>query len=210
MSAGCCTNEVRFEGLSTAYRRVLWIVIALNAAMFAAEMTAGFAAGSMALRADALDFLGDSLTYGLSLAVIGRSLRARARAALVKGASLGLLGVWVLGATMVEALGPAVPHAPTIGVVGMAALAVNVGSALMLMRWRNGDANVRSVWLCSRNDAVGNVAVIAAGGLVALTGTAWPDLAVAAAMAGIFLHSSWRILGQARAELEEARQAVSA
>ncbi len=204
MSAGCCNSEVRFDGASTAYRRVLWAVIAINATMFAVEMTAGLAAGSMALRADALDFLGDTLTYGMSLAVIGRAARLRSAAALVKGATLGLLGLWVLGTALVAALDPGTPHAPTIGAVGFAALAANVVSALLLMRWRDGDANVRSVWLCSRNDAIGNVAVIGAAGTVWWTGTAWPDLAVAVAMAAIFLHSAWRILEQARGELRAA------
>ncbi|RDC74724.1 cation transporter [Rhodovulum sp. 12E13] len=209
--AGCaCGTNVRFEGVSRRYRRVLLAVIAINAVMFVVEMTAGVLAGSQALKADALDFLGDTLTYALSLWAIGRPLSVRSAAALVKGASLGAMGLWVLGATLWQVLSTDVPVAPVMGAVGALAFAANVASVLLLLRYRDGDSNVRSVWLCSRNDAIGNVAVIGAAGSVALTGAAWPDLLVAAAMAALFLWSSAQIVTQALAERAEARAGANA
>lgn len=205
--AGCCDNNVKFDGVSAAYKRALWAVIAINATMFVVEMAAGAFAGSRALQADALDFLGDTLTYGLSLIVIGMPLGVRASAALFKGVSLAAMGVWVLGATAYQVLILGVPNAPVMGAVGTLALAANVASVLILMRFKDGDANVRSVWLCSRNDAIGNVAVIGAAGAVYLTGTAWPDLIVAALMAGLFLWSAVHIIRQA---LDERRTAIAA
>ena len=207
--AGCGCGNVRFEGLSPRYRRVLLAVVAINAVMFAVEMTAGTLAGSQALKADALDFLGDTLTYAMTLWAIGRPLAVRAAAALVKGASLGLMGLWVLGSTLWQVMVAGVPDAPVMGVVGALACAANLASVLLLLRYREGDANVRSVWLCSRNDAIGNLAVVAAAGAVAFTGTAWPDLAVAAAMAGLFLWSAGQIMAQALAERGEARASVA-
>src|SRR5690606_1317828 len=180
--SGCCGCSARFDGLSADYRRRLWAVIAINAAMFAVEMTGGALAGSQALKADALDFFGDSLTYGMTLAVIGMSLRIRATAALIKGASLFLMGLWVAGSTAWQVLVLGLPNAHVMGAIGFLALAANVASVLLLMRYREGDANVRSVWLCSRNDAIGNVAVMGAAAAVAATGAAWPDLIVAGVM----------------------------
>ncbi|MBL8564285.1 MAG: cation transporter [Hyphomicrobiaceae bacterium] len=196
-SDGCgCAGNPRFDGMDTRYKRVLWLVIAINAAMFFIEMAAGQFAGSQALQADALDFLGDTLTYGMSLAVIGSSLKTRATAALAKGASLTLMGLWVFGATAYHVFVLGLPRAEVMGVVGFLALAANLASVLLLMRYKDGDANVRSVWLCSRNDAIGNVAVMGAAALVWTTASPWPDLAVAAAMAGLFLNSSFLILRQ--------------
>jgi Co/Zn/Cd efflux system component len=196
-----CDDAVTFEGLSGAYRRVLWVVIAINAAMFLVELGAGMLAGSQALKADALDFLGDTATYGISLWVIGRPLAWRARAALFKGLSLGAMGLWVLGSTAYQVLVLGVPQAAVMGAIGALALAANVASVLLLLKYRDGDANVRSVWLCSRNDAIGNLAVIVAASGVWASGTAWPDLAVAAIMAGLFLLSSVQIVSRALAEL---------
>jgi Co/Zn/Cd efflux system component len=196
--------------VATGYRRVLWIVIAINAVMFAVEMVAGHLARSQALQADALDFLGDTLTYGMSLAVIGASLRVRAAAALIKGASLTFMGLWVLGATAYRVLVLGIPAAEVMGVVGFLALAANLTSVLLLLRYRDGDANVRSVWLCSRNDAIGNVAVVVAAAGVWGTSTAWPDLIVAAAMAGLFLNSSVQILRQSLAEYRDDGQHTQA
>jgi len=208
MGAGCCGNEARFDGVSTAYRRVLWAVIAINATMFVVEMTAGIAAQSQALKADALDFLGDTATYAMSLAVIGMSLRVRATAALVKGISLSLMAAWVLGSTLYRVFVTGVPEAEVMGVVGFLALAANIASVVLLMKWKDGDANVRSVWLCSRNDAIGNVAVLLAAAGVWATGTGWPDLAVAGLMASLFLWSSVQIIGQAREERRTAALAA--
>jgi Co/Zn/Cd efflux system component len=200
----CCSAGVpAFDGMDPRYRRVLWLVIAINGAMFLTEMTAGQMAGSQALKADALDFLADTVTYGLSLAVIGMSLRTRARAALLKGVSLVLMALWVFGSTLWEVVVRGVPQAEVMGVIGALALVANLASVLLLLRWKDGDANVRSVWLCSRNDAVGNVVVMAAALGVWGTATAWPDLIVAGLMGGLFLTSSVQILRQAWAELGE-------
>ena len=201
--AGCCGHEARFDGVSAAYKRRLWIVIAINAGMFAVEMGAGQMAGSQALKADALDFLGDALTYGISLAVIGASLSTRALAALAKGISLLLMGVWVFGSTLYHVFVLGVPQAEVMGVIGFMALAANVTSVLLLAAYKDGDANVRSVWLCSRNDAIGNVAVMIAALGVWGTATGWPDLIVAGIMAGLFLNSAWQILVQAIQERRE-------
>ncbi len=199
--SGCgCGGDVRFEGLSDDYKRRLWIVIVINATMFGVEMAAGRAARSQALQADALDFLGDAATYGLSLAVIGASLRVRATAALVKGVSLLLMGMWVFGSTVHRVFVLEQPQAEVMGVIGVLALAANLASVLLLVPYRDGDANVRSVWLCSRNDAIGNVAVMVAALGVWGTATAWPDVIVAAIMAGLFLGSAARIIGQALRE----------
>jgi len=201
LGADCCGSNTTFEGLSPDYRRRLWLVIALNATMFLVEMGAGALAGSQALQADALDFLGDATTYGISLAVIGASIQARARAAILKALSLTAMGLWVLGSTAYHVLVLGVPHAEVMGAIGFLALAVNVTSVVVLIRYKDGDANVRSVWLCSRNDAIGNVAVMVAAGAVWLTNTKWPDLIVAAIMAGLFLTSSIQIVRQSFHEL---------
>ena len=212
MSAHCHdhANHGAFDGASPRYRRILWIVIFLNAAMFVAEIVAGALSGSMALQADALDFAADAATYGLTLSMIGRPLAWRASAALFKGISLALMATYVLGATVYRVFVLETPEPLVMGTVGFVALAVNVTAALLLYRFRDGDANVRSVWLCSRNDAIGNVAVMLAAVGVFGTGTAWPDLAVAALMAGLFLYSSFQILRQARGELRHARRDAAA
>jgi Co/Zn/Cd efflux system component len=189
-----------FDGTDPRYRAVLWIVIAINGVMFAIETFAGHLAGSQALKADALDFLGDTLTYGLSLAVIGQPLRVRSAAALAKGASLLVMGLWVFGSTLWQVLVLGLPRAEFMGIVGFLALAANLASVLLLARYKDGDANVRSVWLCSRNDAIGNVVVMVAAGLVWWLASPWPDLVVAFVMAALFLHSATLILRQAWGE----------
>jgi len=193
----CCNNDHGFDGTSADYRRRLWAVIAINAAMFLVEMGAGYLAGSQALKADALDFFGDSLTYGLSLAVIGAPLRVRSSAALFKGFSLLAMGLWVMGSTLYTVLVLGVPRAEVMGLIGLLALVANLASVLLLIRYREGDANVRSVWLCSRNDAIGNVAVMIAAVAVWATASGWPDVIVAVAMAGLFLSSAVQILSRA-------------
>lgn len=211
MGKQCCDHAaVGFDGLSAPFRRTLWAVIAINSLMFAVELSAGVAARSQALQADALDFLGDSFTYSLTLLVLGRPLRWRATAALVKGATLALLGAAVLGATIYRVFVLGQPDEVVMGTVGAAAFAANVTCALLLMRFRQGDANVRSVWLCSRNDAIGNLAVIVAAVLVLVTTSPWPDLAVAGAMAALFLSSAVSIIRQALAELESTRTVATA
>ena len=201
--ARCCGSGVKFDGVSGDYKRRLWVVIALNALMFIVEMSAGHLAKSQALQADALDFLGDALTYGISLAVIGASIRVRTNAALAKGVSLLLMGLWVFGSTMYRVLYVGVPEAQIMGVIGFLALLANLASVLLLVRYKDGDANVRSVWLCSRNDAIGNVAVMLAAVGVWGTASGWPDLIVAAIMAGLFLSSSFQIIKQALREKQE-------
>jgi Co/Zn/Cd efflux system component len=200
MSASCHHHEPVFTGDNAAFRRALWAVIAINGVMFVIEVIAGLSANSMALQADALDFLGDCATYGLSLFVLSKPPSWRSNAALFKGATLAVLGLWVLSATVWRVFVTGVPEAVIMGSVGLVALAANVTCVLILLKFRNGDANVRSVWLCSRNDAIGNIAVVAAASGVVATGTAWPDLAVAAIMAGLFLTSSVNIIKQALGE----------
>jgi Co/Zn/Cd efflux system component len=203
--SSCCAGGVPiFDGMDPRYKRVLWIVIGLNGSMFLAEMVAGHMAGSQALQADALDFLADTVTYGLSLAVIGASMKARSTAALFKGLSLSLMAVWVFGSTVFQTFVLGVPRAEVMGSIAMLALAANLSSVVLLMRYKDGDANVRSVWLCSRNDAIGNIVVILAAVGVWGSASAWPDLGVAALMAGVFLTSSMQILRQAWAEYRES------
>jgi Co/Zn/Cd efflux system component len=156
----------------------------------------------MALQADALDFAGDTATYGISLFALGYGAAFRARTALFKGLTLGLMGAYVLAASLWRTFIDGAPDAMTMSWVAALGLAVNATAALLLLRFRDGDANVRSVWLCSRNDALGNVAVICAAGVVAWTGTRWADLGVAAIMAGLFLSTAWQVTRQARGELK--------
>ena len=186
---------------SPRYRRVLWIALAINIAMFAVEMASGLRSGSVSLLADAIDFFGDAANYGLALLVLGMALQWRARAALLKGLSMGAFGVFVLGRAAWSVAAGTVPDAATMGVIGALALVANVAVAAMLYAWREGDANMRSVWLCSRNDAIGNLAVMAAALGVFGTGTAWPDLAVAVVMGTLGLSAARSVIAQARAEL---------
>ena len=199
----CCSHsaaQLRDRG----YRRVLWAVLALNASMFLVEIVAGLTAGSVSLQADALDFLADTATYGISLFVLGAALRSRARAALAKGAAMGLFGLWVIAASLWHLFVGGVPHAFTMGAVGGAALLVNAACLALLWAYRGGDSNMRSVWLCSRNDVMGNIAVLLAALGVFGTGSAWPDIAVASVMAGLALHGAWEVIRQATGELTEA------
>lgn len=205
MSASCCGHTPKFEGLSADYKRRLWLVIAINGAMFFLELVAGALSGSQALQADALDFAANATTYGISLAVIGASIAVRARAALLKAASLTLMAIWVLGSTAYHVLVLGIPRAEIMGAVGVLALLANLASVLILVRYKDGDANVRSVWLCSRNDAIGNIAVMLAALGVWGTATKWPDLLVAAIMAGLFLTSSFQILRQSTRELRASK-----
>ncbi len=197
-------------GTSPAYRRVLWLALIVNLVMFVVEAASGLAAGSVSLQADALDFFGDAANYGLSLTVLSLALVWRARAALLKALSMGVFGVWVLGASAFSIWSGAVPHAMTMGAVGTLALVANVGVALMLYRYREGDANMRSVWLCTRNDAIGNVAVMIAALGVFGTGTLWPDIAVALIMSGLALTAAVVTIRAAVAELSGAEHAHAA
>jgi Co/Zn/Cd efflux system component len=200
MSASCCDQALEQRGNET-YRRVLWAVLAINVAMFAIEVAAGLAAGSASLQADALDFLGDAGNYAISLFVVGMALRYRAMAAFLKGATMGVFGLWVLGVTAWHVWHGTLPHAATMGAVGVAALVANAVAFGLLWAHRGGDANMRSAWICTRNDVLGNLAVLIAALGVLGTGTGWPDVIVAAIMAGLALQGAWVVLNQSRAEL---------
>ena len=198
--ASCATEATRGATADPGWRRVLWIALAVNAVLFLAEIVAGAAAGSVSLQADALDFLADTANYAISLSVAGLALAGRARAAAVKGASMLTLALWVLTSTAWHAWHGTLPRAEVIGVVGLIALAANGGVAALLWRYRGGEANRRSAWICARNDAVGNVAVLLAAGGVFGSGAGWPDVAVAAVMGALGLTGGWQIVRQARGE----------
>ncbi len=200
----CCEHECpspdQIRHLAR-YRRVLWVALFINAAMFLVEIVAGLSSGSLSLQADAIDFAGDALNYGVSLAVLSAALTWRARAAAAKAVGMMGFGLYLLGRALWSAWYGSVPDAPTMGAVALLALLANVSVAVMLYAFREGDANMRGVWLCSRNDAIGNVAVFLAALGVLGTGTAWPDLIVAVLMAGLALHGGWQVWRQARGEL---------
>ncbi|WP_169545231.1 cation transporter [Sneathiella aquimaris] len=208
--SGCCGHDSNFEGVSADYKRRLWAVIIINAGMFIVEMIAGQMAKSQALQADALDFFGDAVTYGISLAVIGASLKTRTATAMLKGFSLFLMGVWVFSSTLYQVFVIGVPKAEVMGIIGFAALCANMLSVMLLVKYKDGDANVRSVWLCSRNDAIGNVAVMIAAVGVWGTATAWPDLVVAGIMAALFLSSAYQIMRQSIKEWNHAENSAAA
>jgi Co/Zn/Cd efflux system component len=208
MSASCCDNAPDPHLGNEAYRRVLWAVLAINAVMFTVEVVAGLAAGSASLQADALDFLGDTANYAISLFVVGMVLRYRAMAAFLKGATMGVFGFWVLGVTAWHVWHGTLPQAFTMGAVSLAALVANAVSFGLLWTYRGGDANMRSAWICTRNDVLGNLAVLLAALGVLGTGTGWPDVIVAAIMAALALQGAWTVLNQSRAELRISTAAV--
>jgi cation diffusion facilitator family transporter len=212
MGVNCCNTVSNCEAtrLSKRYRKILWVALVVNLGMFGVEIIAGLRAGSVSLLADSLDFLGDAANYGISLAVLGMSLTLRARASLFKALSMLVFGVGVLLAAIWHLLSGQVPDAPTMGVVGGLALLANVGVAALLYAYREGDSNMRSVWLCSRNDALGNIAVLFAAFGVFGTGSAWPDLLVASIMAGLAVTSSYQVMRHARQELAEEAEAKAA
>lgn len=202
MSAGHDHSHT-FDGMNDDYKRRLMLVTAINVGMFFVEMTAGQLSGSQALKADALDFAADGATYALSFWAIGRPQRVRTGAALIKGVSLLLMGLWIAATTLYQFFVLGVPEAQVMGLIGFAALAANLLSVYLLFAYKDGDANIRSVWLCSRNDAIGNVAVMVAAVFVALLNNGAPDLIVAGVMSALFLSSSYQILRQSWAEWTE-------
>jgi Co/Zn/Cd efflux system component len=203
MSAHCCHTPAA-PSVDPRYRRALWVALAVNAVMFVAELAASWSSGSLSLLADSIDFFGDAANYALSLAVVGMALSVRAKAALFKAACMGGFGIFVLGSALWRLGSGAAPEALTMGAVGFIALLANVGVAALLYRFRTGDANMRSVWICSRNDAIGNLAVMAAALGVFGTGSAWPDLLVAALMATLALTGAATVFRQAQQELHAA------
>jgi Co/Zn/Cd efflux system component len=209
--ADCCCTPPPLDldphrGNAAAYSRILWGVLAINAVMFLVEIGAGLAAGSGSLQADALDFLGDAANYAISLIVVGMALRYRASAALAKGATMGLFGLWVIGTVIWHSVHGTLPSAFTMGAVGFAALAANAASFGLLWAYRAGDANMRSAWVCTRNDVLGNLAVLVAALGVFGTGTGWPDLIVAAIMAALALQGATTVVQHS---LKELRQPVA-
>ena len=199
----CCAAPAAPD--TGSFRTALWIALGVNLAMFAIEVVAGLAAGSSALEADAVDFLGDAANYGLSLSVLGLAAQWRSRTALLKGLSMFGFGLWVIGLTLYHAVSGTLPRAEVMGAVGVLALLANVGVAVLLYAYRHGDANMRAVWLCTRNDAIGNLAVLAAALGVYLGQAGWPDLVVAALMASLALRSGWTVIRASSAELALAR-----
>lgn len=203
MADDCCEHIKDEHGWDCRYRQILWAILFINAGMFVVEMASGIYSGSQSLLADALDFLGDSANYAISIYVLNKSITTRARASLIKGYTLGVFGIWIVGSITYKALVTGVPQAEVMGVVGFLALIANVVSAALLYKYRSGDSNRESVWICSRNDAISNIAVMLAAGGVFFTGTKWPDLLVAGIIASLALSGAWRIIRSARKELKE-------
>jgi Co/Zn/Cd efflux system component len=207
MGTKCCGPQNNADQLrDKAYNRILWIVLIINFAMFLIEVIAGLAAGSVSLQADALDFLADSANYAISLFVVGMALRRRAQAAIFKGVTMALFGLWVIGNTLWHVFYGDVPDAMTMGVVGVAALISNAVVFALLWSYRHGDSNMRSVWVCSRNDVIGNFAVLLAALGVFGTSTAWPDIVVATVMALLSMQGACIIIKQAFNELQSKEE----
>jgi Co/Zn/Cd efflux system component len=212
MGAGCCDPHCSSSEpkVDRRYQRILWVALLVNLSMFFVEIVASIVSQSVSLRADALDFLGDAANYALALAVVGLALRWRAMAALVKGSVMGAFGLWVAASTIYYAVAGTVPTAEIMGVVGFVALAANVSIAALLYRFRQNDSQALSVWLCTRNDVLVNLAVIAAGAGVWASSTRWPDIAVAAVIAYLGLSSAARIVRQALKEVRSPAAAAPA
>lgn len=200
--SGCSCSHSNTSGATSArYRRILWVALAINLGMFLVEIGAGLHAGSVSLLSDSLDFFGDAANYGVSLWVLGLGVAMRARASLAKAVTMGSFGVFILSMAVANFVEGSVPDAPTMGVVGVIALLANLLVATLLYAYREGDSNMRSVWLCSRNDALGNLAVMLAALGVFGTGSGWPDLIVAALMALLSISAAVQIIRHARQEL---------
>ena len=209
MSSSCCENDCQASDSNVGYRRILWVALGINVSMFLVEIGASFIAGSVSLRADALDFLADALNYIIALAVIGLTLRWRACAALVKGGIMALFGLWVADTIVSNAIIGSVPEATVMSTIGLLALVANVSVATLLYRHRASDSQAMSVWLCTRNDCIANAGVILAGAGVWISGTPWPDLAVAAVVACLGLSSAVRIARRAIVEIRSGDSFVS-
>lgn len=211
MPGQCCHHcDDRPAAHRKGYRGLLWIALVINLVMFAVEVFSGLRGGSVSLLADSLDFLGDAANYGISLAVLGLSIGIRANASRLKAASMLAFGVWILGLAGWHLFKGQIPSVPTMSIVGTCALIANGVVAALLFRFRDGDSNMRSVWLCTRNDVLGNLAVLLAALGVFGTGSAWPDLVVAAIMSMLALTSAVQILRQSSAELRDHSEGLNA
>lgn len=204
-SGGCAPAK---PVVDPRYRRILWIALLVNTLMFGVELAGGLVGNSVALLADAVDFLGDAGNYALSLLVLGSTLTWRARTALFKGATMAAYGVFVLGKAAWHMVSGPVPEAAVMGGIGLAALVANGTVALLLYAYRDGDANMRSVWLCTRNDAIGNVAVMLAALGVFGTQSGWPDIGVALVMGCLALSAARQVITQASGEMSKSREAI--
>jgi Co/Zn/Cd efflux system component len=209
MGANCCGKGGELRPCDRDYRRVLWLVLVINATMFAVEIATGLGAGSASLQADALDFLGDAGNCTISLFVIGMALRYRAMAAVAKSATMGVFGMWVAGVTVWHAVHGTLPQAFTMGAVGFWALVANAASFVLLWAYRRGDSNMRSAWICTRNDVLGNLTVLLAALGVLGTGSGWPDVTVAAVMAALALQGAGVVFRQALRDLQQSPTPVS-
>jgi len=205
MSAGCCSTETSPVEDKT-YRRILWFSLVANFGMFFVEIVAGALGKSLALTADAVDFLSDGSNYAITLIVLSMSLRTRAKAALFKGVCMGLVGVYVLFVSASHIVEGTVPRAEVMGLIGFMALLTNVVVALLLFKHRSGDANRQSIWICSRNDAIGNIAVMLAGAGVWASQTGWPDIVVGLGIAGLGLWGAAQIISRSLAEIRETNR----
>lgn len=207
--ADCCAGPCSTDKppVDARYRRILWIALVVNAGMFVVELISGWHAGSVSLLADAVDFFGDAGNYAVSLFVLGLAPVWRSRTALAKGFIMGTYGLFVLASAVIHFVSGVVPQASTMGTIGFLALLANASVAALLYAYREGDANMRSVWLCSRNDAIGNIAVMLAALGVYGTGSGWPDILVAILMGTLGLTGAWAVVRHARRELTTATSA---
>ena len=207
MSAHCCEGH-QAETASPAFKRALWFALIVNFSMFLVEIVASEYSDSMSLKADALDFFADSANYLVSLLVVAASVATRAKASLLKAGTMLLLGSYVMIAAILRVVYGSEPNAETMGIIGALALIANVVVAVVLYRFRDGDSNMQSVWLCTRNDAIGNVMVLLAAVAVVVSGTRWPDLAVAIVIAFLAISSAIKVIGLAKAELKSDKLAA--
>ncbi len=201
----CPSDAGPAEFGNPVFRKILWLALVANLSMFVVEIVASHLSGSMSLQADAIDFFGDAANYGISLAVVGSGLTTRARASLFKGATMAVFGVWVIASAAYRAFSGSEPDPATMGTIALLALVVNVAVAVLLYRYRRGDSNMRSIWLCSRNDAIGNVAVMVAAAGVFASASRWPDLIVAAVIATLSFAAAIVVIRLANAELRAER-----
>ncbi len=204
MSDNCCDNvcKVELDKTNQSFKKILWIALVLNFSMFFVEVAFGVLSHSLSLKADAIDFLGDSANYFVTLFVLNSAIEKRAKVSLLKAAFMFSFGLWILTEAIIRFITPEIPNPFTMSWVGTLALVINAGVALLLYRFRNGDSNMQSVWLCSRNDAIGNIAVILASVGVFYFSSKWPDLVVALFMAVLSVNSSYRVLKLASKELK--------